>query len=212
MVIYSSAPRASIDGAWESRFDTVRSYSLLSESGVRDPSGIFTFLYRSLFLKPVDDPSFSFQFLPPQGTPSFRVSPSTFMVSLELTSSIFQDSSRERIFLYGLVQSLMITFRRKRANWKVNIILREKVSNFIIIYLRIEKFLDRRSTYVREGREGEGRNSRWGKVQRHEAIGLSLPWSDRGRLRLVAFPGKHSRTAYRFARSLHLDVLIFPLI
>lgn len=108
------------------------------------------------------------------GTPSFRVSPSTFMVSLELTSSIFQDSSRERIFLYGLVQSLMITFRRKRANWKVNIILREKVSNFIIIYLRIEKFLDRRSTYVREGREGEGRNSRWGKVQRHEAIGLSL--------------------------------------
>ena len=107
------------------------------------------------------------------GTPSFRVSPSTFMVSLELTSSIFQDSSRERIFLYGLVQSLKITFRRKRANWKVNIILREKVSNFIIIYLRIEKFLDRRSTYVREGREGEGRNSRWGKVQRHEAIGLS---------------------------------------
>lgn len=88
------------------------------------------------------------------GTPSFRVSPSTFMVSLELTSSIFQDSSRERIFLYGLVQSLMITFRRKRANWKVNIILREKVSNFIIIYLRIEKFLDRRSTYVRGGREG----------------------------------------------------------
>lgn len=87
------------------------------------------------------------------GTPSFRVSPSTFMVSLELTSSIFQDSSRERIFLYGLVQSLMITFRRKRANWKVNIILREKVSNFIIIYLRIEKFLDR-SAYVRGEREG----------------------------------------------------------
>lgn len=153
MVIYSSAPRASIDGAWESRFDTVRSYSLLSESGVRDPSGIFTFLYRSLFLKPVDDPSFPFQFLPPRGTPSFRVSPSTFMVSLELTSSIFQDSSRERIFLYGLVQSLKITSRRKRANWKVNIILREKVSNFIIIYLRIEKFLDR-SAYVRGEREG----------------------------------------------------------
>lgn len=77
------------------------------------------------------------------------------MVSLELTSSIFQDSSRERIFLYGLVQSLMITFRRKRANWKVNIILREKVSNFIIIYLRIEKFLDR-SAYVKGEEEGEG--------------------------------------------------------
>lgn len=133
MVIYSSAPRASIDGAWESRFDTVRPYSH-SESVVCDPSGIFTcrsFLYRSIrTVKPIDDPSSPFSISLHEGHGSFRVS---LRHSRNLASSVFQDSSR--ILRKNVSTKFEISVRGnvKRTNSTMNIILEKSFEQSFII-------------------------------------------------------------------------------
>lgn len=151
MVIYSSAPRASIDGAWESRFDTVRSYSL-SESGVRDPSGIFT--CRSF--RSSNGQAYRWSIIPFSISPTgrhqvFGCRMSTFMVSLKLTSFIFQD--RKNVSLrVGTKFENNLSKERKRANPTVNIILEKKfrISLFIIgRWLDRDREIFRLSMYVR---------------------------------------------------------------
>lgn len=212
MVIYSSAPRASIDGAWESRFDTVRSYSL-SESGVRDPSGIFTCRpFRSSNGQAYRWSIIPFSISPTGRHQVFGCRMSTFMVSLKLTSFIFQD--RKNVSLrVGTKFENNLSKERKRANPTVNIILEEKfrISLFIIgRWLDRDREIFRLSMYVR----GDW-NSR-GKVQRHdtlEAIGFS-PGRIAGGCDLLHFlestAGQH--IAWHARPPLHLDVLIFALI
>lgn len=74
--------------------------------------------------------------------------------------------------------------------------------HYLAIEIEIEKFLD--PIYIYRGKIGIGSVGK-SAATRYARGNLALPWPDRGRLRLVAFPGKHGRTAYpcAFARLSH---------
>lgn len=120
-------------------------------------------------------------------------------------SSRIARESFERMFLQSLKYPFEEMLNERIRRW---ISFSRKVSNRVSLFsysIEIEKFLDP----IYRGKIGIGSVGK-SAATRYARGNLALPWPDRGRLRLVAFPGKHGRTAYPCA--LHLDVLIFALI
>lgn len=196
MVIYSSAPRASIDGAWESRFDTVRSRtaSLNPEFAILPVFSPVNPFHSSIYS---NGQAYRWSIIP------FSISPTRGHEVFGCRFDIHGLSKLIVIHLPGYSRKNVSTVEQSLKNnlskrtWTNEFdgeyYSREKLSNGVFLF--IGWWLDRdreifRSSSDIGGGRGIGILARWGKVQRHARGNWALPWPDRGRLRLVAFPGK----------------------